>query len=129
MHQSLDIFTFFVWNSPLIALSLHLRGWVVTKGREIIIFVKSQPPFDLHRQYLDVSLVDLQTRVSRFRSQIFQCFVDFWKILLDYHRFLFLKSYRHMIFLYLKSFENKRFELNFSIFQKACFYGQTPLGR
>ena len=30
----------------------------VTKGRVIIISVKSQPPFDLHRQYLDVSLTD-----------------------------------------------------------------------
>ena len=45
----------------------------MTKGRQIIIFVKSQPPFDVHRQYLDVSLVDLQARVSRFRSRIFHC--------------------------------------------------------
>ena len=28
----------------------------MTKRREIIIFAKSQPPFDVHRQYLDVSL-------------------------------------------------------------------------
>ena len=42
----------------------------MTKDREIIIFVKSQPTFDVHRQYFDVSLVDLQT-VSRFRSRIF----------------------------------------------------------
>ena len=32
----------------------------MTKGREIIIFEKSQPPFDEHRQYLDVSLTDSQ---------------------------------------------------------------------
>ena len=43
----------------------------MTKGREIIIFVKSQPPFDVHRQYLDVSLIDLQARVLRFRCRIF----------------------------------------------------------
>ena len=80
LHKSLDILIFFVWNSPLITLSLHLRGRVVTKGREIIIFVKSQPPFDVHRQYLDVSLIDLQARVSRFRSRVFHCFVDFSKM-------------------------------------------------
>ena len=28
----------------------------MTKEREIIVFVKSQPPFDVHRQYLNVSL-------------------------------------------------------------------------
>ena len=33
-----------------------------------------------------------------------------------------------MFFLHLESFENKLFELDFSIFQKACFYGQTSLG-
>ena len=33
----------------------------MTKGRDIVIFVKSQPPFDVHRQYLDVSLIDLQS--------------------------------------------------------------------
>ena len=101
----------------------------MTKGREIIIFVKSQPPFEVHRQCLNVSLADLQARVSRFPSRIFHSFVDFSKIWLGYHRFLFLKSYRHMIFLHLESFENKRFELDLSIFQKACFHGQTPLGR
>ena len=52
----------------------------MTKGRENIIFVKSQPPFDVHRQYLDVSLIDLQARVSRFRGRMFHCFVDFSKI-------------------------------------------------
>ena len=85
----------------------------MTKGREIIIFVKSQPPFDVHGQYLDVSLIDLQVRVARFQSRIFHCFVDFSKIYLDYHRLLSLKSYRHMIFLHLESFENKYFELDF----------------
>ena len=34
-----------------------------------------------------------------------------------------------MIFLHLESFINKLFELDFSILQKACFYGQTPSGR
>ena len=50
----------------------------MTKGREIIIFVKSQPPIDVHR-YLDVSLINLKARVSRFRSRIFHCFIDFFK--------------------------------------------------
>ena len=31
-----------------------------------------------------------------------------------------------MIFLHVESLENKLFELDFSIFQKVCFYGQTP---
>ena len=99
----------------------------MTKGREIIIFVKSKPHFDVHRQYLDVSMIDLQARVSRFSCRIFHCFVDFSKILLNYHRFLSLKSYRLMIFLHLESFENKLFELDFSIFQKACFLRAIPL--
>ena len=29
-----------------------------------------------------------------------------------------------MIFLHLESFENKLFKLDFSLFQKPCFYGQ-----
>ena len=52
----------------------------MTKGREIIIYVKSPPPFNVHRQYLDVSLTDLQARISRLRCRIFHCFVDFSKI-------------------------------------------------
>ena len=98
----------------------------MTKRIDIIIFVKSQPPFDAHRQYPDVSLIDLQARVSRFRSRDFHCFVDFSKIWLDYHRFLSLKSYRRMIFLHLESFENKRFELDFSIFQNRVFTVKPP---
>ena len=46
----------------------------MTKGRKIIMFVKSQPPFDAQRQYLDVSGMHLQARVSRFCCH---CFVDF----------------------------------------------------
>ena len=79
----------------------------MTKRREIIIFAKSQSPFDVLRQHLDVSLTDSQARVSRFRCRIFHCFVDFSKIWFDYHWFLSLKSYQHMIFLHLESFENK----------------------
>ena len=36
----------------------------MTEGREIIIFAKSQLPFDVHGQYLDVSLLDSQAGVS-----------------------------------------------------------------
>ena len=49
----------------------------MTKGREIIIFAKSQPPFDVHRQYLDISLTDSQARVSRFRCRNFSLFRGF----------------------------------------------------
>ena len=34
----------------------------MTKGRGIRIFAKSQPPFDIHRQHLDVSIIDSQFR-------------------------------------------------------------------
>ena len=43
----------------------------MTKGRGIIIFAKSQPLFDVHRQYLDVSLIDLQARVSLSNVSLF----------------------------------------------------------
>ena len=82
----------------------------MTKGREIIIVAKSQPPFDVHQQYLDVSLIDSQARVLRFLCRMFHCFVDFSKILLDYYRVLSLKSHRHTIFLHLESFEIKLFD-------------------
>ena len=52
----------------------------MTKGREIIIFAKSQPLIDINRQYVDVSLIDSQARASRFCCRIFHCFVDFLKI-------------------------------------------------
>ena len=58
-------------------MSLHLRGRVETKGKGIIIFAKSQPPFDVHRQYVDVSLTDSHARVSRFRGRIFHYFFEF----------------------------------------------------
>ena len=86
---------------------------VVTKGKEIIIFVTSQPPFDVHQQHLDVSLIDLQARGSRFRCRIFHCFVDFSKMWLDCYRFLYFKSYRLMIFLHLQSIEDMIFETDF----------------
>ena len=47
------------------------------KGREIIIFAKSQPPFDVQRQYLDVSLTDSQARVSRCLLSNFSLFCGF----------------------------------------------------
>ena len=43
----------------------------MTKRKKIITFVKSQPPFDVNRQYLDVSLIDLHASVSRFRGRTF----------------------------------------------------------
>ena len=71
LHESLDILTVFVWNSPLIPLSLSLRGPVVTKGREIIIFVKSHPPFDAHQQYLDSCLIDYRLEFLGFALEFF----------------------------------------------------------
>ena len=50
----------------------------MTKGREIIIFGKSQPPFDVHRQYLEVQYSagwNFKVSLSNFH-----CFVDFLKI-------------------------------------------------
>ena len=39
----------------------------MTNRKEIIISVKSQPPFDVHRQYLDVSLIDrFEVSLSNF---------------------------------------------------------------
>ena len=100
----------------------------MTKGREIIIFAKSQPPFDVHRQYLDVSLLYLQ---ARFRGLA----VEFFTVLLISRPsssitigFIFKKLSAHD-FLAFRKFENKLFELDFSIFQKPCLYGQTPLRR
>ena len=49
LHESLNILK---WNSPLISLSLHLMDGVITNGRNIRNFVKSQPLFDVYRQYL-----------------------------------------------------------------------------
>ena len=43
----------------------------MTKGGEIIIFVNSHPPFDVHRQYLDVSMIDLQARFRCFAVEFF----------------------------------------------------------
>ena len=45
----------------------------MTKGRNIKNFVKSKPPFDVHRQYLQTFLTDLQAAVLRFRWRIFYC--------------------------------------------------------
>ena len=81
----------------------------MTKGRNIKNFIKSQPLFDVYRQYLQTFLIDLQAEVSRFRCQIFHCFAYFLKIYLDYHRFF--------IFYKLSSDDcpSNLFELVFSI--------------
>ena len=103
------------------------------KRREIIISAKSQPPFGVHRQYLDVSLIDFPDRFTGKSFEIllsnFSPFCWFFKNLTPLSSVLFLKSSRLMIFLHLETFKNKPFELDFSIFQKSCFYGQTSLGR
>ena len=46
----------------------------MTKGRNIKNFLKSQPLFDVHRQYVWTFLTDLQVEVPRFRCRIFHCF-------------------------------------------------------
>ena len=75
----------------------------MTKGREIIIFAKSQPPFDVHRRFSD-RFTGWSFKVSLSN---FSLFCGFLENLADYHWFLFLKIYRHMIFLHLEQFENK----------------------
>ena len=67
-------------EQPIISLSLHLKGRVVTNGKNIIKFVKSQPLFDVHRQYLQTFLIDLQAEVLRFCCRIFHCFAYFLNI-------------------------------------------------
>ena len=49
----------------------------MTKGREIIIFAKSEQPFDVHRQYLDVSLTDSQARIFKVSLSNFSLFYGF----------------------------------------------------
>ena len=43
----------------------------MTKGREIIIFAKSQPLSDVHRQYIDISLIDSQLELRGFAVEFF----------------------------------------------------------
>ena len=52
----------------------------MTKGRSIKNFVKSKPPFDVHRQYFQTFLIDSQAEVSRFGFRVFPCFAYFLKI-------------------------------------------------
>ena len=88
----------------------------MTKGRNIKNFIKSQPLFDVHRQYLQTFLIDLRAEVLRFRR-----FAYFLKIYLDYNSFLSNISYPPMIVLHLASFANNLFESDFSIFKKNVF--------
>ena len=67
-------------EQPIISLSLLSKGGVVTKGRNIKNFAKSELLFDVHRQYLKTFLIDLQADVTRFRCRIFHCFVYFLKL-------------------------------------------------
>ena len=48
----------------------------MTKERKIIIFVKSHPPFDVHRQYLDVSLTGQNFKVSLSNFSLFCGFLE-----------------------------------------------------
>ena len=93
---------------------------VVTKGRNIQKFVKNQPLFDIHRQYLWTFLIDLQAEALRFCCRIFHYFAYFLKIPFDYHRVLSFISYPLVIVLHLESFENNNlFKLDFSISKKG----------
>ena len=85
------------------------------EGRKIKNFVKSQPLFDVHRQYLQAFLIDLQAGVSRFPCRIFRCFAYFFRIYLHYHRVLSFISYPLVIVLHLESPENSLFELDFLV--------------
>ena len=70
---------------------LHLTGWAVTKGRDIINFVNCQPLFDVHWQYLWTFLTDLQAEASRFRCRIFHYFAYFSKFSSIIISFIFYK--------------------------------------
>ena len=101
----------------------------MTKGRDTLIFAKSQPPFDVHRQYLDVSLTDSQARVSRFRCRIFSLLCGFLENLARLSLvFIFEKLSAHD-FLAFRVIWKQACRLDFSIFLKPCFYGQTSSGR
>ena len=76
----------------------------MTKGREIIIFAKSQPPFDIHRQYLDVSLIDSQARFRGFPVEFFTVLSISRKSSSIFIGFTFKKLLAHD-FLHLESFE------------------------
>ena len=78
----------------------------MTRRREIIIFAKCQPPCDI-TPTISRRFSDSQTRVSMFRCRLSHCLVDFSKNLARLSLFFILKSYWHMIFFYLESFENK----------------------
>ena len=111
-----------MWNSPLITLSLHLRGRVVTKGRQVIIFAKSQAPFDEHRQYLDVFLIDSQARVSRFWLSNFSLFCWFLENLAQLSSVFIFKKLSAHDFLAFRVTGKQACRLDFSIrFPKTVF--------
>ena len=89
----------------------------MTEGRNIKNFVKSQPLFDVHRQYLQTFVIDLQGEVSRFRCRIFHCFAIFSKVS-SHNRILPFISYPLVTVLHLESSENNLFELDFSVSKK-----------
>ena len=123
--ETLDILNGTAHNQFVITL----EGSGCDKRKDIINFVKSQPLFDVHWQYLWTFLIDLQADVSRFRCRVFHCFPNVIKIWLNYNWFLSFISYPLVIFLHLESFEKELFELDFSISKKTCFYCQTLSGR
>ena len=63
-------------EQPINQSVIHLRSRVVTKGRNIKNFVKSQPLFDVHGKFL----IDLQAEIMKFGCRIFRCFAYFLKI-------------------------------------------------
>ena len=64
-------------EQPINQSVITLEGRVVTKGRNIENFVKSQLLFDVHRQYLWRFLTDLQAEVSRFAVEFFTVLLIF----------------------------------------------------
>ena len=96
---------------------IALEGSGCDKRRNIKNFVKSQPLFDVHRQYLYTFLIDLHAEVSSFCCRIFHCFAFFFSkfssIIIGFYLL-----YPLVFVLYLESFENNVFELDFSISKK-----------
>ena len=99
----------------------------MTKGRQIIIFAKNQPPFDVRRQYLDVFLTDSQPRVPSLSN--FSLFCGFLENLARLSLVFIFKKLSAHDFLAFRVIWKQTCRLDFSIFLKQCFYGQTSSGR
>ena len=99
----------------------------MTKGRNIIIFVNSQPLFDVHRQFLQTFLIDLQAEVSRFLCRIFTVFLFSQNLARLSSVFIFYKLSSGDC-LAFRVILKQPFRIRFPDILKTYFYGQTFSG-